>query len=208
MSDFIVGLTGGIGSGKTTVANMFAEHGINIIDADVIARDVVMVGSSALKAISEHFGNHFIQHDGELNRALLRQQIFSHESDKQWLNNLLHPLIHQRTIELIQSATSDYCLLVAPLLIENKLTSFVDRVLVVDVSEAVQITRTTERDNNSKAQVQAIIASQISRAERLSFANDVLENQVNSLENLNQAVLKLHENYLKLSNHTDETVVP
>lgn len=198
MSDFIVGLTGGIGSGKTTIANLFAEHNIVIVDADIIARDVVSVGSPALSQISQHFGTDFIQADGQLDRALLRKQIFSNDDDKLWLNNLLHPLIRKQLIDQMQEAQSEYCLLVAPLLIENNLITLVDRVLVIDVSEQTQISRTTKRDNNSVEQVQAIIASQSSRETKQQHADDILHNDNQSLEELKATVAKLHQNYLTL----------
>ncbi len=201
MSDFIVGLTGGIGSGKTTVANLFIELGIDIIDADIIARDVVAKGSPALHAISEHFGAEFIQVDGRLNRALLRQQIFSHDKDKLWLNNLLHPLIREQLFAQIKAASSPYCLLVAPLLIENNLTALVHRVLVVDVKESSQIARTTLRDKNSTEQVQAIINSQIGRESRLKHADDLLNNDDCSLTSLKASVLELHQAYLEFAQH-------
>jgi len=200
MSNFIVGLTGGIGSGKTTIANLFVKLGIDIIDADVIARDVVALDSPGLKAIAKYFGDDYIQVDGTLDRALLRKKIFSNDTDKRWLNELLHPLIRQQITTELSSATSNYCLLVAPLLIENKLTNLVDRVLVIDVNEADQISRTTKRDKNSIAQVQAIIASQINRADRLKHADDVIENNAHSFDTLETAVLKLHQSYLILSN--------
>ncbi|MBL4942396.1 MAG: dephospho-CoA kinase [Colwellia sp.] len=196
MSTFIVGLTGGIGSGKTTVASLFAELDVDVIDADIIARDLVVKGSPALHAITEYFGTNFIQTDGQLNRALLRQQIFSHDDDKLWLNNLLHPLIRKQLILQTKNATSLYCLLVAPLLIENNLVSLVDRVLVIDVTESTQITRTTKRDGNTKEQVQAIISSQISRKERQNHANDLLSNDHCSLIQLTNTVEKLHQGYL------------
>ncbi|MBL4822667.1 MAG: dephospho-CoA kinase [Colwellia sp.] len=199
MSDFIVGLTGGIGSGKTTVADLFAEHDITIVDADVIARDVVSISSPALEHISKHFGENFIQADGQLNRALLRQQIFSNDSDKLWLNNLLHPLIREQLIEQINAAKSAYCLLVAPLLIENKLTVLVNRVLVIDVSETTQISRTTARDNNSAEQVKAIITSQASRKIKQGYADDLLNNDSNTLKELKVAVDKLHHSYLTMA---------
>lgn len=199
MSNFIVGLTGGIGSGKTTIANLFAEHDITIVDADIIARNVVALGSPALTHISQHFGEGFIQADGQLDRALLRKQIFSNEKDKLWLNNLLHPLIREQLIEQMKVAKSAYCLLVAPLLIENNLITLVDRVLVIDVSEATQISRTTQRDNNSVKQVQAIIASQTSRKVKQEHADDLLDNDNQSLEALKGAVGKLHQNYLVLA---------
>jgi len=196
MSDFIVGLTGGIGCGKTTVANLFAELGVSVIDADIIARDVVAKGSSALRIISDHFGANFIQSDGQLNRALLRKKIFTHEKDKVWLNNLLHPLIRERLVLQTKSAPGRYCLLVAPLLIENNLIALVDRVLVIDVKESTQIARTTKRDSNSIEQVQAIMNSQVSRKIRQEHADDLLNNDNHSLTELKNLVAKLHLDYL------------
>ncbi len=196
MSHYIIGLTGGIGSGKTTIANMFAAHNIAVIDADIVARDVVAVGSPALAQISQHFGEHFIQADGQLDRALLRKQIFSHDDDKQWLNNLLHPIIRQQIVKQLEDAQSPYCLLVAPLLIENNLTKLVNRVLVIDVSVQTQIDRTTTRDNNSIEQVQAIITSQASREVKQEHADDLLNNDSNSLEPVRDMVDKLHQQYL------------
>jgi dephospho-CoA kinase len=199
MSDFIVGLTGGIGSGKTTIANLFAEHNITLVDADIVARDVVAIGSPALGNISQYFGKDFIKANGQLNRALLRKQIFSNDKDKLWLNNLLHPLIGKQLITQMKAAKSEYCLLVAPLLIENDLITLVNRVLVIDVSETTQISRTTTRDNNSVEQVQAIIASQASRQVKQDHADDLLNNDYHSLEELKDRVDKLHRHYLTLA---------
>lgn len=196
MSNIIIGLTGGIGSGKTTVANLFAEHGVTIVDADIIAREAVSIGSPALNKIAEHFGASFIQADGQLNRSLLRQQIFSNEQDKLWLNNLLHPLIRSQLIAQTQAATSPYCLLVAPLLIENDLMHLIDRLLVIDVSEATQLKRTTKRDGNTIKQVKDIMASQIERADRVAQADDILNNDGSSMISLKKAVTKLHQSYL------------
>jgi dephospho-CoA kinase len=123
VSQIIIGLTGGIGSGKTTIANMFATLGIDIIDADIIAREVVQPNSPALGQIKQHFGDKVIFADGNLNRALLREKIFSCNHEKKWLNDLLHPLIRQSITSQLEQATSPYCLLVAPLLIENKLNA-------------------------------------------------------------------------------------
>lgn len=199
MSNVIIGLTGGIGSGKTTVANLFAELGIKIIDADVIARDIVAKGSAALNAISAHFGTDFIQADGQLNRALLRKQIFSNENDKVWLNKLLHPLIREQLIAQTKAASSPYCLLVAPLMIENNLMSLIDRLLVIDVKESTQIKRTTQRDGNSSEQIQAIMNSQVSRTIRNNHADDLLNNDDCSVTKLKQAVIKLHQAYLLIA---------
>ena len=196
MSDYVVGLTGGIGSGKTTIANIFATLGIELIDADIIARNVVTKGSPALSAISDHFGIDIIQTDGQLNRALLRKKIFTNDIDKNWLNNLLHPLIREEIIAQTKTASSPYCIIVAPLLIENNLTTIVDRVLVIDVKESTQLARTIARDSNSQKQVQAIINSQVTRQVRQNSADDILNNDECSIDNLKDSVNKLHQHYL------------
>lgn len=188
MAKFIVGLTGGIGSGKTTIANMFVDLGIDIIDADVIARQVVQPNSKALQAIAQHFGSEFISQDGELNRALLRTEVFSHEKSKLWLNNLLHPLIRQTLLDEIESSQSRYCMLVAPLLLENKLDKLVNTVLVVDISQELQLSRTLARDPSSKDEILAIINSQISRESRLAAADHIIDNSSSDLNSVQQQV--------------------
>ncbi len=198
MSDLIIGLTGGIGSGKSTVANFFADLGVDIIDADIIAREVVEVGRPALSAIKNQFGSEYLLENGQLNRTLLRQRVFSDQKDKKWLNNLLHPLIREQLILQTKQAKSDYCIVVAPLLIENNLHTMVRRVLVVDISEAQQIARTCKRDNNSIEQVEAIIASQVSRKTRLAQADEVITNDQTSLKDVKKDVLHLHQYYLAL----------
>ena len=191
MAKFIVGLTGGIGSGKTTIANMFADLGVDIIDADLIARQVVQPNSKALVAIAQHFGNDYINEDGQLNRALLRTSIFSHNHEKLWLNNLLHPLIRQDILSALAASHSVYCLLVAPLLLENHLNKLVSTVLVIDTSEALQLSRTLSRDTSTKEEVKAIINSQISRANRLSAADHLIDNSNSNLDSIRQQVLIL-----------------
>lgn len=176
MTSFIVGLTGGIGSGKTTVANMFAQLGIDIIDADIVARQVVEPNTPALLSIIEHFGDDYLDGSGQLNRALLRSRIFSFPKDKAWLNQLLHPIIRNKILEDIKLSNSAYCLLVAPLLLENKLDNLVDRVLVIDIKESVQMIRTLKRDTSGEAEIKSIIASQMSRNKRLAAADDVIDN--------------------------------
>ncbi len=200
MSNYIIGLTGGIGSGKTTVSDIFAELNIDIIDADIVARQVVEPGSKALTAIREHFGQEFIDNQGQLNRSKLRSRIFSSTADKAWLNNLLHPLIRQELLQQIAQATSCYCILVAPLLLENNLDKLVNRVLVVAVDEASQIARTIARDPSSIAEVKRIIASQMSNDKRLSLADDIINNQQASLKEVRQQVIDLDQKYRLLSN--------
>jgi len=197
----VIGLTGGIGSGKTTIANFFAELGIDIIDADIAARKVVEAKSSALVQISQHFGPQFIQADGTLNRPLLRSQIFNNEHDKLWLNNLLHPLIRQQMLDEIQLSQSPYCLLVAPLLIENNLQSLVERVLVIDVSESEQIKRTLLRDPSSQDEIKRIITSQIPRKDRLLHADDIIDNSESDLTLIKKNVIKLDQKYRNLSRY-------
>lgn len=195
----IIGLTGGIGSGKTAVSDTFATLGIDVVDADIVARNVVTKGTSALSSIAERFGDEILLEDGNLNRQKLRSIVFANEEDKTWLNNLLHPLIRQSMLYELGSSTSPYCLLVAPLLIENKLEQFVDRILVVDVSVETQIKRTLNRDNSNQKEIEAIIASQVSRNERLLAADDVLDNDKVTLIELREKVSQLHQSYLTLS---------
>ncbi|QXC39118.1 dephospho-CoA kinase [Aeromonas jandaei] len=193
---YVVAITGGIGSGKTTIANQFAELGIDVVDADVIAREVVESGTPALAAIADHFGPDVITPDGQLDRRRLREQVFSDPSAKTWLNSLLHPLIRSEMQRQCAAARSPYCLLVVPLLVENKLTGLANRVLVVDVDEATQIERTCRRDGVTAEQAKAIIAAQASRSERLAAADDVIENANYSEMAIKARILTLHETYL------------
>lgn len=196
MTKFVVGLTGGIGSGKTTIANMFYNLGVELVDADIIAREVVEPNTPALAKIKEHFGHDFILPNGALNRTKLRHTVFSCEAKKQWLNNLLHPLIRETLLAKIQQCTSEYCILVAPLLIENNLIQYVDRTLVIDVDESIQLKRTLKRDNSNKATIQKIMASQITRDDRLKHADNILNNTNNELGIIKAQVNKLHQAYL------------
>ncbi|WP_421192815.1 dephospho-CoA kinase [Aeromonas jandaei] len=193
---YVVAITGGIGSGKTTIANQFAELGIDVVDADVIAREVVEPDTPALAAIADHFGPDVITPDGQLDRRSLRERVFSDPSAKTWLNALLHPLIRSEMQRQCAAARSPYCLLVVPLLVENKLTGLANRVLVVDVDEATQIERTCRRDGVTPEQAKAIIAAQASRSERLAAADDVIENSNGSEMAIKARILTLHETYL------------
>lgn len=193
---YVVAITGGIGSGKTTIANQFAELGIDVVDADVIAREVVEPGAPALAAIAAHFGPDVITPDDQLDRRRLRERVFSNTDAKAWLNALLHPLIRQEMLRQCAAARSPYCLLVVPLLVENKLTGLANRVLVIDVDEATQIERTCRRDGVSRAQAEAILTAQASRAERLAVADDVLDNKNGAPETIKPRILALHETYM------------
>ncbi|MBV7415449.1 dephospho-CoA kinase [Aeromonas sp. sif2433] len=193
---YVVAITGGIGSGKTTIANQFAALGIEVIDADLIAREVVEPGTPALTAIASHFGPGILDEQGRLDRRVLRERIFSEPAAKSWLNALLHPLIRSEMLRQCAAASSPYCLLVVPLLVENRLMNLADRVLVIDVDEATQIERTCRRDGVSRAQAEAILAAQASRAERLAVADDVLDNQSGTSETILARILALHETYL------------
>ncbi|WP_045381293.1 dephospho-CoA kinase [Vibrio campbellii] len=195
---FVIGLTGGIASGKTTVANLFKQQfKIDIVDADIVAREVVEPGTLGLNAIIEHFGADIVRDDQMLDRAKLRERIFSNPKEKTWLNGLLHPMIREKMIEDLEQVTSDYALLVVPLLIENKLDSLCDRVLVVDVDPQTQISRTVKRDNVSEDQAKAILASQASREQRLALADDVVKNNPDDPDLLLQ-ITDLHEKYLAM----------
>ncbi|HSG20842.1 MAG TPA: dephospho-CoA kinase, partial [Burkholderiaceae bacterium] len=187
---FVVGLTGGIGSGKSTVAALFAEFGIEAVDADQLSRDVVEPGSPALATIAEHFGAEFIDDSGALKRGDLRQRVFADPGARRWLEALLHPLIAERMVQQLNRCASPYCLLVSPLLLETEQHRLVQRILVVDVSEQTQLARTLERDDSDAQTVQAIIAAQLGREERLARADDVLDNEV-SPEKLREAIAAL-----------------
>ncbi|MYM64700.1 dephospho-CoA kinase [Pseudomaricurvus sp. HS19] len=195
---YVVGLTGGIGSGKTAVSDRFKALGITVVDADVASRVVVEPGRPALQLIAEHFGADILLADGQLNRAELRKRIFQDESERLWLEGLLHPLIRQEIMDGLNNASSPYALLVSPLLIESGQSKFTKRVLVVDVPEELQLSRTVARDNNSAEQVKAIMSAQASREQRLQHADDVIVND-GSLEQLHQKVQEQHEKYLSLA---------
>ncbi|WP_314885233.1 dephospho-CoA kinase [Aggregatibacter segnis] len=204
---YVVGLTGGIGSGKSTIAELFVELGVPVIDADLVARQVVEKGSPLLAEIAVHFGPEILLEDGALNRAALREKVFNHEREKQWLNQLLHPAIRHEMLRQLAAQQAPYCIFMVPLLIENNLIALCQRVLVVDVSEQIQMTRASQRDNNQLALIKNIMQSQVSRSERLQHADDVINNDVDlreSLPQLKQKVLDLHHLYLQLAEKFNE----
>lgn len=195
---FVVGLTGGIGSGKTAATDLFKQRGIDIVDADEVARDVVALGSEGLSKITERFGPTTLLEDGSLNRAALREKVFAHSEEKNWLNGLLHPLIRTRMQQLISESSSPYCILSVPLLVENKLTEMCNYVVVVDCPETMQLERALKRDGSSAETIKSIMASQASREERIKAADKVLDNST-TLSALEDQVSKLHEMLLKHS---------
>lgn len=194
---WILGLTGGIGSGKSAVAQHFIDLGVHLVDADHAARWVVEPGKPALAKIVEHFGAEILQADGQLDRTALRQRIFADAAERRWLEALLHPLIAQEISQYLARAESPYAILVSPLLVESGQYKLAQRILVVDAPEHLQIARTIARDQSSSEQVQAILKAQASREERLSHAHDVLLND-QDLHELKAEVERLHTFYLSL----------
>ena len=192
---YIVALSGGIASGKSTIANLFAQLGVPIIDADVIARQVVAVGSSALTQIVKHFSQEILLENGELDRSQLREIIFNNDHERLWLNNLLHPIIAQETQQQIAKQTALYIIWVVPLLIENNLHRLADRVLIIDTPEALQLGRLIDRDKISESLAKRMIDSQISLSDRLAFADDIIINDGN-LASLKMQIDDLHKQYL------------
>lgn len=201
---YIVALTGGIGSGKTTVANQFADLGVPVVDADIIARAVVEPGMPALNAIVNRFGSEILKKDGSLDRKSLREIIFNNPEQKAWLNALIHPLIQEETLRLFKATKSPYIIWVIPLLIENKATHFADRILVIDVSRDTQLKRTMLRDGSNRQLTENILNAQVSREERLSYADDVINND-GDLAPVSSEVMRLHRQYLLFAKLKEQT---
>lgn len=196
--NFVVGITGGIGSGKSAVTAHLENLGIDVVDADLAARVVVEPGQPALDAIAKHFGTEILQEDGHLDRAALRKIVFEDPQARTWLESVTHPAIRQEIESQLQSATSPYVVLSSPLLLEAKQHSFVDHVVVVDVTEELQVARTTLRDSNSVELVQKIMAAQLPRTERISRADEVIDNN-GTLTDLEAQADALHRRMLELA---------
>jgi len=195
-----IGLTGGIGSGKSTVANLFRELDVPVYDTDVMAHQLVEPGQPALDEIINDFCRSILDTSGKLDREKLKQKVFKNDSDRKKLETILHPRIRELLLKKINSHDAPYCIAVIPLLVEHQWQQIVDRVLVVDTSADSQISRTLNRDNMTESLVKAIINSQASRDTRLAAADDVIDNS-QGLKNLKQQVQQLHEKYLQLAQH-------
>lgn len=194
---FVIGVTGGIGSGKTAVTDRFAAHGITVVDADLAARVVVEPGRPALEAIAAHFGSAILQADGSLDRAALRGIVFADPAQRHWLEQLTHPLIGEEIRTQLAASRSPYTLLSSPLLLESSSQrALANLVVVVDVPEAVQLQRAMTRDNNDEAQVRRIMAAQLPRQKRLALADIVVDNS-GSLAGLDDIVAELHKEFLQ-----------
>ena len=189
---FVVGLTGGIGSGKSAATSIFEELGIDVVDADLASREAVMPGSNALMKIHERFGDDILLEDKTLNRSKLREIIFDNSEEKIWLEQLLHPEIRDIIQSKLQSSTSEYVILVSPLLFETDQYDFCDLTILIDTSESSQITRTSKRDEVTEDSVKKIIQTQMSRENKLKLAHIVINND-NTLEDLKKNVEKIHK---------------
>tara|TARA_B100000401_G_scaffold342522_1_gene240689 strand:- start:1411 stop:2007 length:597 start_codon:yes stop_codon:yes gene_type:complete len=195
---FVVGLTGGIGSGKTVASDRFEELGVKVVDADIASRVVVEIGKPALSSIEGQFGSDVISDDGSLNRAKLREIIFKDDEAKSWLESLLHPLIGQHILDEIASATSRYVILVSPLLFETTQFQMCNRTLLIDVPKDIQILRTAKRDKVPESQVEKIIASQMDRDQKIGKADDVIVND-GEIGDLISKIDKIHQRYIELA---------
>lgn len=204
MKKLHVGLTGGIASGKSSVSQLFNKHGVNVIDADKIARQLFIKNSPHLLSLREYFGDSIFHSNGELNRQALREKVFNSEKDLNWLNQFTHPLVNQQMKAEISAANSDYVLLDIPLLIDktgqipNHLKQLVDRILVVKVDLETQLKRICQRDKSTREQAQKIIGSQSSLEQKLVLADDIIDNN-GSLEELESQVSVLHNQYLTMT---------
>lgn len=195
----VIGLTGGIGAGKSTVAQLFHAYHIPIIDADLIAREITELNQPAFNAIVAHFGKQILLAN-RLDRRKLREIIFKDEIERQWLEALLHPLIIAEMQQRLKTLKAPYCIMVIPLLVETGPYPFINRILVVDASEQTQLLRVTQRDQFKEIDIKAMIEAQIKRKQRLEKAHDIILND-STLEVLEAQVKKLHQFYLTLASH-------
>ena len=196
----IVGLTGGIGSGKSAAANFFIDLGVDLIDADDLAKNVLNKNSKGYELFINEFGEQYLDNDKNIDRDLLRKTIFNDSDKKNKLENIIHPQVRSGIEEFIKSSKSDYCIVVVPLIYETRSSSYYDRILVIDCDEEIQINRSAIRDNTENKEIKKIISKQASREERLSIADDVILNN-RTIDSLKEEVIKLHKKYIKMLNH-------
>lgn len=189
-----IGLTGGIGSGKSTACKIFSELGIPIIDADIIAHETVQTGRPALQSIINEFGEDIVTANGNLDRKKLRDKIFKNETTRRKLEDILHPLVYREIINETKNIYSKYCIISIPLLLETNSKKIIDRILIIDLPEELQISRASIRDNTNRHDIEAIIRSQISRKNRLTAADDIINNEGN-VNNLRKQICDLHTLY-------------
>ena len=193
----IIGLTGGIGSGKSAVATLFKDIGVDLIDADDLARDSLNINSEGYKLFIEEFGDKYLDENKNINRELIRKLIFNDSDAKSKLENIIHPIVRSGIETFIRNTKSNYCIIVVPLIFETNSSKIYDRVLVIDCDVDVQISRTSKRDNQAKSDIENIINKQATREQRLSIADDVIVNN-GSLDLLRMEVLKIHKKYLEI----------
>jgi dephospho-CoA kinase len=194
---FIVGLTGGIGSGKSTVADLFVQRGVALVDTDAIAHELTGPGAAAISALRAAFGDAILRADGGLDRVAMRQRVFSDAAAKSTLEAILHPMIRAESARRCAAATTPYVLLAVPLLVEaGTYRERCDRILVVDCEEATQVARVVARNGMTEAEIRPIMAAQASRSVRLAAADDVVDND-GAPETLPAQIEKLHQTYLQ-----------
>ena len=193
----IIGLTGGIGSGKSAAAALFKDIGIDLIDADDLARDSLNMNSEGYKLFIEEFGDKYLDENKNINRELIRKLIFNNSDAKSKLENIIHPIVRSGIETFIKNKKSDYCIIVVPLIFETNSSKIYDRILVIDCDVGVQISRTSKRDNQTKSDIENIVNKQATREQRLSIADEVIVNN-GSLDLLRNEVLKIHKKYLEI----------
>ena len=193
----IIGLTGGIGSGKSAAAALFKDIGVDLIDADDLARDSLNINSEGYKLFIDEFGDKYLDENKNINRGLIRKLIFNDPDAKSKLENIIHPIVRSGIESFIKNTKSNYCIIVVPLIFETNSSKIYDRVLVIDCDVDVQISRTSKRDNQTKSDIENIVNKQATREQRLSIADEVIVNN-GSLDLLRNEVLKIHKKYLEI----------
>ena len=196
----IIGLTGGIGSGKSAAADYFIDLGIDVIDADIVAKNALSINSDGYDSFVKYFGEEFLNDNKEINRELLRKEIFSDEIKKKRLENIVNPNVRSNISDFINNSRSPYCIIMVPLIFETNSSKNYDRILVIDCDVETQIQRSALRDNQSIKEIKKIIHLQASRDQRLSIADDVISN-ISTLTNLKAEILKLHDKYMEIINN-------